>query len=178
MDSISHIGSSMNDGVFQPMRLPLWPISNNTLSGNSTDNVKIFMPLMMPTHCSMVTWVMPCTIESGPVFCLLLRVSSDYALPITAKVTEVTCPVKDQSHRYGRPQAACREPAGSYDKTTRTAICFEHKTQHLLIHAPYTRIVVFWHIMILQSQISCNTHTFYIAAIFVKYCYTTGSWLL
>ena len=89
----------------------------------------------------------------------------------------------DQSHRYGRPQAACREPAGSYDKTTRTALCFEHKTQYLLIRAPYTRIVVFWHIsnippMILQSQISCITPTFYIAAIFVKYCYTTGSWLL
>ena len=89
----------------------------------------------------------------------------------------------DQSHRYGRHQAACREPAGSYDKTTWTAICFEHKTQYLLIRAPYTRIVVFWHIsnippMISQSQISCNTPTFYIATICVKYCYTTGSWLL
>ena len=89
----------------------------------------------------------------------------------------------DQSHRYGRPQAACREPAGSYDKTTRTAICFEHKTQYFSIRAPYTRIVVFWHIsnmppMISQSQISCNTPTFYIAAIFVKYWYSTGSWLL
>ena len=52
----------------------------------------------------------------------------------------------DQSHRYGRHHAACREPAGSYDKTTRTAICFEHKTQYLLIRAPCTRIVVFWHI--------------------------------
>ena len=29
----------------------------------------------------------------GPVFCLLLRVSSDYAQPITGQVTEVTCPV-------------------------------------------------------------------------------------
>ena len=71
----------------------------------------------------------------------------------------------DQSHRYGRPQAACREPAGSYDKTTRTAICFEHKMQYLLIRAPYTRIVVFCHIsnippMISQSQISCNTPRF------------------
>ena len=88
----------------------------------------------------------------------------------------------DQSHRYGHHQAACREPAGSYDKTTWTAICFEHKTQYHLIRAPYTRIVVFWHIsnippMISQSQISC-TPTFYIATIFVKYCYTTGSWLL
>ena len=89
----------------------------------------------------------------------------------------------DQSHRCGRRQAACREPARSYDKTTRTAICFEHKTQYLLIRAPYTLIVVFWYIsnippMVSQSQISCNTHTFCIAAIFVKYCYTTGSWLL
>ena len=89
----------------------------------------------------------------------------------------------DQSHRYGHPQAACLEPAGSYDKTTRTAICFEHKTQYLLIHAPYTRIVVFWYIsniapMISQSQISCYTPTFFIVAIFVKYCYATGSWLL
>ena len=56
------------------------------------------------------------------------------------------CKLIDQSHRYGRHQAARREPAGSYDKTTRTAICFEHKTQYLLICAPYTRIVVFWHI--------------------------------
>ena len=81
----------------------------------------------------------------------------------------------DQSHRYGRHQAACREPVGSYDKTTRTAICFEPKTQYILMRAPYTRIVVFWHIsnippMISQSQISCNTPTLYIAA--------TGSWLL
>ena len=30
---------------------------------------------------------------SGPVFCLLLRVSSDYTKPITGQVTEVTCPV-------------------------------------------------------------------------------------
>ena len=72
----------------------------------------------------------------------------------------------NQSHRYGRPQATCREQAGSYDKTTRTAICFEHKTQYLLIRAPYTRIVVFWHIsnippMISQSQISCNTPRLY-----------------
>ena len=89
----------------------------------------------------------------------------------------------DQSHRCGHRQVACCEPAGSYDKTTGTAICFEHKTQYLLISAPYTRIVVFWHVSkmpnaIGQSQISCNTPTFCIATIFVTYCYTTGSWLL
>ena len=60
----------------------------------------------------------------------------------------------DQSHRYERHQAACREPAESYDKTTRTAICFEHKTQYLLIHAPYARIVIFWHISNIPPMIS------------------------
>ena len=62
-------------------------------------------------------------------------------------------------------------------------LLFIYKAQYLLIRAPYTRIVVFWHIsnippMISQSQISCYIPTFYIAAIFVKYCYTMGSWLL
>ena len=46
-----------------------------------------------------------------------------------------------------------------------------------------TRIVVFWHIsnispMILKSQICIDTATICTAAIFVKYCYTTGNWLL
>ena len=89
-----------------------------------------------------------------------------------------------------RPVSQMRAPPGGLSRTsgklwqsTWTAICFEHKTQYLLIRAPYTRIVVFWHIskiptMIGQSQISCNTPTFCIATIFVKYCYTTGSWLL
>ena len=44
------------------------------------------------------------------------------------------------------PWGGCREPVGGDDKTTWTAVCFEHKTQYLLIRAPYTRIVVFWHI--------------------------------
>ena len=33
----------------------------------------------------------------GPVFCLLLGVSSDFAQPITGQVTEVTCPVIGQA---------------------------------------------------------------------------------
>ena len=32
-------------------------------------------------------------LTTGPVFCLLLGVSSDYAQAITGQVTEVTCPV-------------------------------------------------------------------------------------
>ena len=35
-----------------------------------------------------ISWV-----ASGPVFCLLLRVCSVYAQPITGQVTDVTCPV-------------------------------------------------------------------------------------
>ena len=42
--------------------------------------------------------------------------------------------------------AACRKPAGSYNLLPNMLYAFEHKTQDLLIHAPYTRIVVFWHI--------------------------------
>ena len=97
------------------------------------------------------------------------RLSMDFCNYITIFVINIM----DQSHRYGLPQASCREPAGSYDKTTRTAIRFEHKTQYLLIRVPFTRIVVFWHItnlppppppppppMISQSQISCNTPRF------------------
>ena len=34
---------------------------------------------------------------SGPIFCFLLGVSSDYAQPITGQVTEVTCPVIGQA---------------------------------------------------------------------------------
>ena len=106
------------------------------------------------------------------------RVMLKYSHDLRAKLVSI-----DQSHRYGRHQAACSGPAGSYDKTSRTAICFEHKTQYLLTRAPWNRIVFFWHIsnippMILQSRISCNTPKFYIVAIFVKYCYTTSSWLL
>ena len=44
------------------------------------------------------------------------------------------------------PLACCREPAGSYNRMSYVLYVFEHKTQYLLIHAPYNRIVVFWHI--------------------------------
>ena len=81
------------------------------------------------------------------------------------------------------PLAACREPAGKLWQLCNVLYVLEHKTQYILIHAPFTRIVVFWHIgnvppMISQSQICCNTVTFCKAAIFVKYCYTTVSGLL
>ena len=79
--------------------------------------------------------------------------------------------------------AACRELALDYNTHPKLLHVFEHKMKYVLIHAPYTRIVIFWHIsnippMISESQICCNIATFCIIAIFVKYCYTTGSWLL
>ena len=42
--------------------------------------------------------------------------------------------------------AACREPAGNQYRPPKVPHVFEHKTKYVLIHAPYTRIVVLWHI--------------------------------
>ena len=44
------------------------------------------------------------------------------------------------------PLVACREPAGKLWQLCKVLYVFEHKTHYLLIHAPFTRIVVFWHI--------------------------------
>ena len=38
-------------------------------------------------------------VKPGPIFCLLLGVSSDNAQPITGQVTEVTCPVIGQAQQ-------------------------------------------------------------------------------
>ena len=43
------------------------------------------------------------------------------------------------------PLAAWREPAGKLWQLCKVLYVFEHKTQYRLIHAPFTRIVVFWH---------------------------------
>ena len=47
------------------------------------------------------------------------------------------------------PLAACGEPAGSYNRLFEVLYAFEHKTQYILVHDPYTPIVVFWHISIM-----------------------------
>ena len=44
------------------------------------------------------------------------------------------------------PLAVCREPAGKLWQLWNVLYVFEHKRKYLLIHAPFTRIVVFWHI--------------------------------
>ena len=54
--------------------------------------------------------------RSGPVFCLLLWESSDYAQPITGQVTEVTCPVIGQAqHELSTPSK--RQKTGPEEST-------------------------------------------------------------
>ena len=95
----------------------------------------------------------------------------------------VHCGPIDSFHRCRHPLAACCEPAGKLWQLCKELYVFEHKMQYLLIHAPYTRIVVFWHTsnippMISKGQICFNIATFCTTSIFVKYCYTTDSWML
>ena len=51
------------------------------------------------------------------------------------------------------PLVACREPVGSYNRLSYVLYVFEHERQYLLIHAPYTRIVLFWQIIGIYSKI-------------------------
>ena len=76
------------------------------------------------------------------------------------------------------PLAACREPAGSYNGLP--YMCYKFFFFYIKRYVP-----ALWHFDIsvicphrFRSQIYHNTPMFYIAAIFVKYCYTTASWLL
>ena len=50
--------------------------------------------------------------------------------------------------------AASREPAGKLWQLCMVLHVFEQKTQYLLIHAQFTRIVIFWHIGNVPSMIS------------------------
>ena len=52
------------------------------------------------------------------------------------------------------PLAARREPAMGPEQAAKCAICFEHKTKNILIHAPHTRIVAFWRISNICPKIS------------------------
>ena len=52
------------------------------------------------------------------------------------------------------PLAACPEPEGKLWQLCNVLYVFEHKRQYLLIHAPFNRIVVFWHIGNVPPMIS------------------------
>ena len=60
----------------------------------------------------------------GPIFCLLLRVSSDYVLPITGQVTEVTCPVIGQAQPELTPSK--RQKMGPGPHPSRVPKCAFH----------------------------------------------------
>ena len=66
------------------------------------------------------------------------------------------------------PLVACRKPMGSYNRFPNVFYVSKHKMQYLLIRAPYTRVVVFWHIHNMPhrfcSQICYNTPMFCKAA--------------
>ena len=52
------------------------------------------------------------------------------------------------------PPAACREPAGKLWQLCKVLYVFEYKTLYILIHPPFPRIVVFWHIGNVPPMIS------------------------
>ena len=52
------------------------------------------------------------------------------------------------------PLAACHQPAGKLWQLCKVLYAFEHKAQYLLIYAPFTRIVVFWHNSNIPQMIS------------------------
>ena len=53
----------------------------------------------------------------------------------------------------GDPRGLSRT-SGKFWQTAWCVICCDHKTQYILIHAAYTRIVVFHHISDMPPQIS------------------------
>ena len=50
--------------------------------------------------------------------------------------------------------AACPKPAGKLWQLCKVLYVFEHKTQYILIHAPFTHIVVFLNIVNVPPIIS------------------------
>ena len=54
---------------------------------------RLHLILFPRVHLEMGHHWLSYSLTSGPIFCLLLGVRSDYAQPITVQVTEVTCPV-------------------------------------------------------------------------------------
>ena len=61
---------------------------------------------------------------------------------------------------YIGPTISIKGPCGmsrtsrGYNRFLMVLYVFEHKTQHLLIHAPYTRIIVLWYTSNIPSRIS------------------------
>ena len=54
------------------------------------------------------------------------------------------------------PLAACHKLALGYNRLLMVLCVFDHKMQHILIHATYARIVVFWHMSNIPLRIKLN----------------------
>ena len=79
---------------------------------------------------------------TGPVFCLLLRVSSDYAQPITGQVTEVTCPVIGRAQPELTPSK--RQKTGTGCGLFNSALFVHYSTLHgLYIIQPCMACILF-----------------------------------
>ena len=98
---------------------------------------------------------------TGPVFCLLIGVSSDYAQPITGQVTEVTCPVIGQAQPELTPSSETENGPwswGSYilsqcqwsscQEYTKSRLC-NHSYQNttdgvhiFILHITYTEMIL------------------------------------
>ena len=68
--------------------------------------------------------------NTGPIFCLLLGVSSDYSQPITGQVTEVTCPVIDQSTAWAYSEQETEN--GPWTQMTSWGILLDRITEWVL----------------------------------------------
>ena len=87
--SVNSIRFDVNGIVLQDISCKL---SQYSLSINNCPSLSYYADINISLYTSLTTNPSP-----GPVFCLLLGVSSDYAQPITGQVTEVTCPVIGQA---------------------------------------------------------------------------------
>ena len=76
----------------------------------------------------------------GPVFCLVLAVSSDYAQPITGPVTEVTCPVISRAQLELTLSKRQETGPDLYSSCSRLAFCFG-----LLVFKLYSSELRDWH---------------------------------
>ena len=95
---------------------------------------------------------------------------------MTMNITIHFVQAKDESCNMWVLLATCRELAVDYNIYVEVLCVFEHNTSYILIHAPYTRIVVFCHISNIPlttsyNQICYNPPMFCAAAVFLK-CYS------
>ena len=81
-----------------------------------------------------------------------LKFSYD-VLPIIKMGNILTIKAIDLFHRCG-PLPASHELAGKLWQLCKVLYVFEHKVLYLSIHAPFTRIVVFWHICDIPPMIA------------------------